>query len=48
MLVRQFQNGKAIFGDCLETVKTVEIDSIDCVITSPPYLPTSYRFAEGG
>jgi DNA modification methylase len=28
---------KIIQGDCLEVLKTLESESIDCVITSPPY-----------
>ena len=24
-------------GDCLETLRTIESDSIDCIVTSPPY-----------
>jgi modification methylase len=26
-----------ILGDCLEVMKTIESDSIDCIVTSPPY-----------
>jgi len=28
---------KIIQGDCLEVMKTLEDNSIDCIITSPPY-----------
>ena len=28
---------KIIQGDCLEKLKELESESIDCVITSPPY-----------
>ena len=24
-------------GDCLETLRTIESDSVDCIVTSPPY-----------
>ena len=28
---------KLILGDCLDIMKTIESDSIDCIVTSPPY-----------
>jgi len=28
---------KLILGDCLEVMKTIESDSINCIVTSPPY-----------
>ncbi|MCF0169033.1 MAG: site-specific DNA-methyltransferase, partial [Fusobacterium varium] len=28
---------KIIQGDCVEVLKTLEDESIDCVVTSPPY-----------
>jgi DNA modification methylase len=28
---------KILQGDVLETLKTIDADSIDCIITSPPY-----------
>ena len=28
---------KLILGDCLEVMKTIESDSISCIVTSPPY-----------
>ena len=33
----QFANGVVYYGDSLEVVKTLDNNSIDCVITSPPY-----------
>ena len=32
-----FNNGTAYLGDSLKVVKSLESDSVDCVITSPPY-----------
>lgn len=32
-----FENGVAYFGDALETVKQLQTESIDSIITSPPY-----------
>jgi DNA modification methylase len=32
-----FENGSAYLGDALEVVKSLESDSVDSVITSPPY-----------
>ena len=32
-----FNNGTAYLGDSLKVVKYLESDSVDCVITSPPY-----------
>ena len=32
---------KIIIGDALKTLKTMEAESVHCVITSPPY----FRFA---
>lgn len=26
-----------ILGDCLEVMRTIEMDSVDCIVTSPPY-----------
>lgn len=34
---QEFNNGSAYFGDALETLKQIESDSVDSVITSPPY-----------
>jgi len=28
---------KIIFGDCLDVLKTIEDNSVDLIITSPPY-----------
>jgi modification methylase len=28
---------KLILGDCLEIMKTIESDSVSCIVTSPPY-----------
>lgn len=33
----EFNNGSAYFGDALETLKQIKSDSVDSVITSPPY-----------
>jgi DNA modification methylase len=30
-------NVKLLQGDCLQTLKTLEANSIQCVVTSPPY-----------
>jgi DNA modification methylase len=35
--MKTFENGVAYFGDALETVKQLQTESIDSVITSPPY-----------
>lgn len=35
--VKYLKVNEIIHGDCLEVMKTFENDSIDCVITSPPY-----------
>ena len=32
-----FKNGTIYFGDVLECAKKIESNSVDCVITSPPY-----------
>ncbi len=37
MITNLFQHGKTIFGDCLEMVRTLSDESVDSVITSPPY-----------
>jgi DNA modification methylase len=29
--------GKLILGDCLEVMKTIESNSVSCIVTSPPY-----------
>ena len=31
------ENDKIYQGDCLEVLKTIEDNSIDCCVTSPPY-----------
>ena len=36
-MIMQFNNGTAYLGDSLKVVKSLESDSVDCVITSPPY-----------
>ena len=28
---------KIIHGDCFENLKKLETESIDCIVTSPPY-----------
>jgi len=33
-------NSKLILGDCLEEMKKIPSDSIDCIVTSPPYNKT--------
>jgi len=44
---------KIIHGDALKTLKKIEGESIDCVITSPPYwalrcyLPNEVKMKEG-
>ena len=38
-------------GDCLELMKNIPSESVDCVLTDPPYLinyKTNYRKAMGG
>lgn len=34
---REFADGVAINGDCLDVIKTLPDGSIDCVVTDPPY-----------
>ena len=34
---QEFNNGIAYFGDALDTLKQIESDSVDSIITSPPY-----------
>jgi DNA modification methylase len=34
---QEFNNGIAYFGDALETLKQIKSDSVDSIITSPPY-----------
>lgn len=31
------EKNKIYHGDCLEVMKDIDDDSIDCVITDPPY-----------
>ena len=30
-------SGRVILGDCLEVLKTLEANSVDSVVTDPPY-----------
>lgn len=32
-----FKNGTLYFGDVLDSAKEIADNSVDCVITSPPY-----------
>lgn len=36
-LIIKFHHGEILQGDVLEKLKEIEPESIDCVITSPPY-----------
>lgn len=36
-----------VYGDCLEKLKEIESDSIDCICTDPPYALTSEEYKEG-
>lgn len=36
-----------VHGDCLEKLKEIESDSIDCIVTDPPYALTSEEYKEG-
>ena len=33
----KFEKNKIYWGDCLDLIKKVPDNSIDCIITSPPY-----------
>ena len=40
---------KIINGDCLETLKSIDDETIDCVVTSPPYnLGGDFHICNGG
>jgi len=38
---------KIIKGDCLEVLKTIEKESIDCIVTSPPYYTAQHKYQRG-
>lgn len=36
-MIKEFENGKLYKGDCLEVLKQISSNSIDLVVTDPPY-----------
>ena len=36
-----FKEGRLLYGDCLERMKEIPNESIDCIVTDPPYKITS-------
>lgn len=38
---------KIILGDCLDVLKELDDNSIDCVITSPPYYNSAHKYQRG-
>jgi len=40
-------NGELINGDCLEVMKTIPDNSIDLVVTSPPYYNSTHKYQRG-
>lgn len=38
---------RVIQGDCLEVIAGLEDNSIDCVITSPPYYNSAHKYQRG-
>ena len=41
------KTNKFYLGNCVELAKELENDSIDCVITSPPYYNSSHKYQRG-
>ena len=41
------QLNKTYSGNCLELINNLDDNSIDCVITSPPYFNSSHKYQRG-
>ena len=43
----QMVQNKIIQGDCLEVLKTLPSNSVDCIVTSPPYYTSQHKYQRG-
>jgi site-specific DNA-methyltransferase (adenine-specific) len=47
MIKREFKNGVVYLGDCMEVMETIDRNSVEVCVTSPPY-NLNKRYSDGG